>query len=492
MMYRNNMKFQNLKKFNGTATLSTNVLSALEMADVIRTTLGPMGLDKLLTDEFGKHTITNDGYTALISLKSDNPIGKLLVEIAEMQQMTVGDGTTSSVIMASEMLKEGYRMISEYGIHPTKIIREIDEGFDLIKEYLNKHTVKINSLGDKNLYKVIETATASKLDGRIIANIIINAIQILDKNSRSDIRHGIILLRRLGNDRIIDGIAIEHTPLNPMVVYKIKNPVVSIIKDTLKLPLKNNEDDDRELIVSSLEENRINVILTNATGIDIGLTMYAENNGIAIINCTTEELNLLSKTLGLKQIHSTDLLSKQNLPTVEMKEIKVEEDDEITILRNYKNPHAATIIIGGVTDETSKERMRTCTDGISAAHLAIDGGVIPGGGIAELNAARYLKKFMTENNIEKSGFNVLIAGLESVSRQILDNAGYNGYEILVDLNTQPDGVGVNIESGDYIDMQSNGVLDSLIIKLSSINAAIHVTKTILKIDKDIFIEQKKS
>ncbi|WP_061951153.1 TCP-1/cpn60 chaperonin family protein [Acidiplasma cupricumulans] len=114
-------------------------MAALEMTDLIRTTLGPRGLDKLLTDQFGHHIITNDGYTALVSTKTDHPISRLLVEIAEMQQMTVGDGTTSAVIIASEMLKEGYRMISEYDLHPTKIIKEIDEGLPIMLNYMQKN-----------------------------------------------------------------------------------------------------------------------------------------------------------------------------------------------------------------------------------------------------------------------------------------------------------------------------------------------------------------
>ncbi|WP_175266781.1 TCP-1/cpn60 chaperonin family protein, partial [Acidiplasma cupricumulans] len=344
-----------------------------------------------------------------------------------------------------------------------------------------KKTLKLKSLDDPLLNYVIKTATSSKLDGKFISDLIIQAIRLLNSKGRSDLKNGIMLLRRLGNDHLINGIAIEELPMEPEVIRNINKPVICLLKDTLKLPITSNVEEDRNKIISTILLNNINIIITNAPEIDKILKFNLEEKNVAIIRVSTEELTLLSKALQLKILNNLDLLKEKELSRKSMDSISLNEEDNLTILNNAGGNVSATLIIGGITDETSKERMRTFTDGISAAHFAMEGGILPGGGIAELNCARFLKKYMLENNIEKPGYKVLISGFESISRQILENAGYNGYEMLMQLNQQPDGIGINIDTGDYIDMINNGIVDPYIVKVSAINAAVHITKTILKI-----------
>ncbi|MDG7035385.1 MAG: hypothetical protein JRN37_10095 [Nitrososphaerota archaeon] len=473
------------------SSIANNVLAAVGMADVVRTTLGPRGLDKLLVDQLGNRVITNDGYTVLVSIKTNHPVSRLLVEIAERQQMSVGDGTTSAVIMAAEMLKEGYRIISEYNIHPTKIIGEIDEGLPIIQNYLKASAISISSLHDPLLFRVINTATSSKLDGKFIAELIAKAVDLLDKTERKDFRHGIVLLRRLGDDLFINGIALEHLPVDVSVLEGIKAPTICLVKDTLKLPLKDKEEDDRTQLISTFESSKINIIITNAPEIDQSLRLALTTRGIAIIRVSTEELELLSKALSLKWVYGIELLNNVSPPITQIDSIDINEDDELTILRSPKSGVVATLLIGGVTNETSKERMRTTTDGISAAHFAMEGGVVAGGGVAELNCAKYLQKYMAEKGIQKPGFDVLIKGLESISRQILDNSGYNGYEMALKIKGKPDGMGVDIDSGNFIDMVQHGIVDPLVTKISAINVAVHITKSILKIDRNLLkVEDK--
>jgi len=490
MSNEENKQSQNIRNVE-LSSMANNVLAAVGMADIVRTTLGPRGLDKLLVDQFGNKIITNDGYTVLVSIRTNHPISRLLVEIAERQQMSVGDGTTSAVIMAAEMLKEGYRIISEYNIHPTKIIREIDEGLPMVNDYIKGSAITLNSLHDPLLQRVINTATSSKLDGKFIAELIIKAVELLDRTERKDFRHGIVLLRRLGEDLFIDGIAIEHLPLDTSMLDQIKAPAICLIRDTLKLPLRQSDEDDRVQLISAFEAAKINIIITNAPEIDQALKLSLATKGIAIIRVSTEELELLSKSLSLKWIYGIELLNGVNPPMTQIDSIEINEDDELTILRSPKSGVVATLIIGGVTNETSKERMRTCTDGISAAHFALNGGVVAGGGIAELNCARYLQKYTAEKGIQKPGFDVLIKGLESISRQILDNSGYNGYEMELKIKGKPDGMGIDIDSGNFIDMVQHGIVDPLVTKMSAINVAVHITKSILKIDRNLLKAEDK-
>ena len=130
-------------------------------------------------------------------------------------------------------------------------------------------------------------------------------------------------------------------------------------------------------------------------------------------------------------------------------------------------------------------------DGICGLHYALKGGVVPGGGIAELNAARYLEKKMLDGKSQNIGCGILVKGLESISRQILDNAGYNGYEMMVRLRSQPDGIGVDVATGEFINMVDNGIIDSRITKMHAIQIAVHIVKTVLKIDRNLLKDDPK-
>jgi archaeal chaperonin len=460
---------------------------------VDRTTLGPRGLDKLLVDQLGNRVITNDGYTVLVSLKTNHPISRLIVEIAERQEFSVGDGTTSTVIMAAEMLKEGYRVISEYNIHPSRILSEIDEATELITKYLQTVATPITSINDPLLPKVLKTTTASKLDGEQLSRLILKAVTLLSQKQRSDLRHGLVLLRRLGEDLFIDGLAIEELPIETSFIKELANPTLCLLKGNLKFPLegiltKNDEDHQkqRQMLLSKLIDKGVNIILTNAPEIDQSLRIHLLAQKIAVIRVSTEELSVLSRSLDLPAYYGAQIISNMSdLLCFSAQGIEIDYEKKITILKAPQTGVAATLIIGGATVETSKERTRTCVDGISGAHFAIKGGIIPGGGIAELNAAKFLEKHMLQNNIQKVGYNVVMKGLESITRQILDNSGYNGYDMLVKLKSRPESQGINIETGEYIDMVQKGIIDPLITKISSIQIAVHIVKTILKIDKNL-------
>lgn len=485
------------KQFSGDLNaLAGNVMAAVSMADVVRTTMGPRGLDKLLVDQMGNRVITNDGYTVLVSLKTSHPVSRLLVEIAERQEMNVGDGTTSTVIMAAEMLKEGYRMTSECGIHPSRILSELDEGVEIVAEYFEQIQTPIESLKDPRVKDVLKTATASKLDGKQLSNHIMLAANHLGPQNRTDLRHGILLLRRLGDDVFVDGVAIEAMPQESSIVSQIIKPKICFIKDSLEFPLPGYQmeedeqhDVQRKKIINSLENKGINVILTNAPKIDAVLKMELLAKNILLIRVSTEELILFSRSLEVPAIYGAQLASGYVPPFFEAESIELDEDKNLTILRAPKSGVAATLIIGGATTETSKERMRTCIDGICGLHYALKGGIVPGGGIAELNAARYLEKKMLDGKSQNIGCGILIKGLESISRQILDNAGYNGYEMMIRLRSQPDGIGINVVDGDYINMIENGIIDSRITKMHAIQIAVHIVKTILKIDRNLLKDE---
>ncbi len=480
-----------------TSSLASNVTAAINLAEVIRSTLGPRGLDKLLLDQLGRRVVTNDGYTVLVSMKLDHPVSKLLVEIAERQQLSMGDGTTSVVLMAAEMLREGYRATTEYKIHPTKVIRQIDEGIELVISYLKACAVPIESLSSPLIKDVVQTATASKLDGAQLSSVIMRALDLLNKKGREDLRHGIMLLRRLGEDLLVEGVVVEHLPRDGSFLESLHEPNALLIRDTLKPPLLGHKiegdndtfDKEKGQLISNLVINRVSLVITNAPDLDLGVMTTLASKKIAVLRTSTEELQLLSRAMDVVPAYGMDVLTDQFQKNVfSLENIVLDEDNRLTILRKPRNEVVTTLIVGGATSETSKERARTVTDGISAAHFAIQGGVVAGGGIAELNASQHLRKQATEQGNQKPGHEVVMKGLESISSQILENSGYNGRDSLLKLKTKPESIGIDIDTGGFVNMIVEGIVDPLLVKTSALQAAAHITKTILKIDRNIVMQ----
>ena len=481
------------------SSLANNVSAAISLAEVIRSTIGPRGLDKLLLDQLGRRVVTNDGYTVLVSMKLDHPISKLLVEIAERQQHSVGDGTTSVVIMAAEMLREGYRAIAEYKIHPTTVIRQIDEAIELVISYLKTCSVAIDSLSSPLIKDVVRTATASKLDGAQLCSVIMRALDLLDKKGRKDLRQGIMLLRRLGEDLIVEGVVVEHLPRDGSFLESLREPSALLVRDTLKPPLLGHKiegdndtfDKEKNQLISNLVSNQISLVITNAPDLDLGvLTMLAAKK-VAVLRTSAEELQLLSRAMDVAQAYGMDVLTDQfENSVIALEGIALDEDNRLTILQKPRNEVVATLIVGGATNETSKERARTVTDGVSAAHFALQGGVVAGGGIAELNSSQYLRKQTSAQGNQKPGHEVVIKGLESISRQILENSGYNGHDTLLKLKTKPETIGIDIDTSGFVNMIVEGIVDPLLVKTSAIQAAAHITKTILKIDRNIIMREE--
>ena len=162
----------------GNTALENNCTAVLSIADTVRTTLGPKGLDKLLVDELGNRFITNDGATIMLSVKTAHPVAKLVVEIADRQEEKVGDGTTTAVVLAAEMIKEGKRLITDMGIHPTLIVRGIELGIQRSIELFKQMAIKIN-MKDASLAQVISTAAGSRMDGDQVVSLVGDALGFL-------------------------------------------------------------------------------------------------------------------------------------------------------------------------------------------------------------------------------------------------------------------------------------------------------------------------
>ena len=486
--------------------LESNSNAVMAVADTVRTTLGPKGLDKLLIDQAMNRHISNDGVTILLSLRAIHPVARMIVEIAERQEQLVGDGTTTAVVMAAEMIKEGKRLVKELGVHPTKVVEGIEGGVKEACQLLEKEAKKI-SLNEIALEQVVKTSLSSKLDGRKLSLLVISALRSVGKNAlyngSYDFDKTIIVLRRTTmEDRLVNGIVLERKRMDPEMPLEINEARVMIARLDLK-PVKEawvkenskyeeilNMENDRiaksKDIVNSLIATGANAILIASGEVDQVIENLLVANKVFAVRISIEEIEYLSRYTGAKPVRMMDDLKKSDI-LGRADRIYEDEDNGVIYIDNGSRGNMATMIVSGTTKETSLERWRAAIDGVNAAEAALNKGVVAGGGAAELHVIEKVKNLRLKG-LEQVGLDVVTSALESIMRQILTNAGYNGLEKVMAAKASPDTFGIDIDSGDPVDMWKLGVLDPLLVKTMALEAAGEIAKSVLRIDRNLAAE----
>ncbi len=486
--------------------LESNSNAVMAVADTVRTTLGPKGLDKLLIDQAMNRHISNDGVTILLSLRAIHPVARMIVEIAERQEQLVGDGTTTAVVMAAEMIKEGKRLVKELGVHPTKVVEGIEGGVKEACQLLEREAKKI-ALNEIALEQVVKTSLSSKLDGRKLSLLVISALRSVGKNAlyngSYDFDKTIIVLRRTTmEDRLVNGIVLERKRMDPEMPLEINEARVMIARLDLK-PVKEawvkenskyeeilNMENDRVAkskdIVNSLLATGANAILIASGEVDQVIENLLVANKVFAVRISIEEIEYLSRYTGAKPVRMMDDLKKSDI-LGRADRIYEDEDNGVIYIDNGSRGNMATMIVSGTTKETSLERWRAAIDGVNAAEAALNKGVVAGGGAAELHVIEKVKNLRLKG-LEQVGLDVVTSALESIMRQILTNAGYNGLEKVMAAKASPDTFGIDIDSGDPVDMWKMGVLDPLLVKTMALEAAGEIAKSVLRIDRNLAAE----
>jgi chaperonin GroEL (HSP60 family) len=484
----------------------------MAVADTVRTTLGPKGLDKLLIDQSMNRHVSNDGVTILLSLKAIHPVARMIVEIAERQEERVGDGTTTSVVMAAEMIKEGKRLVKELGVHPTKVVEGIENGVNLACQLLEKSSRRI-SLSDTELEQVIRTSLSSKLDGDKLSKIVLEAIRTVGKscvvphdnnNSKEyDFNKGIVVIRKNKvDDQIVNGIVLERKRVDQEMPPEVTNPKIMLAKLDLK-PIKESwiKENSRYEEILTMEKDRVtkakeivekivatgaNTILIASPEVDDVIENLLVAKGIVAVRISMDEIERLSRYTGAKLVRTVEELDNPNILGGADRLYEDEANEIIFIEKNSEN-NVVTIIVSGATKETSLERWRATLDGINAAEAALNRGILAGGGAAELHIIEKVKG-MKLKGLEQVGLEVVTSALESIMRQILTNAGFNGLEKVMEAKASPEGFGIDINTGRPIDMWKIGVVDPLLVKTTALRSAGEIAKSVLRIDRNLAAE----
>jgi chaperonin GroEL (HSP60 family) len=451
--------------------------------------------------------VSNDGVTILLSLKAIHPVARMIVEIAERQEQLVGDGTTTAVVMAAEMIKEGKRLIKELIVHPTKVVEGIDSGVRHACQLLEQEAKQI-AIDDHELEQVVHTSLASKLDGERLAGLVISALRIVGENARSngkkyDFNKSIMVIRKTSvEDQVVNGVVLERKRLDPELPVEVHQPKIMITRLDLK-PVKeswmkeNNKyqeillmENDRlkksKEVVDAMLSTGANAILIASPEVDPAVEDMLVAKRVFAARISTEEIEHLSRYTGAKPVRVIDDLKREDI-LGDAETIREDEDHSLIYIEGGAGRNIVTMIVSGSTKETSLERWRAAIDGVNAAEAALNTGAVPGGGAAELHIVERVNSLRLKG-LEQVGLEVVTTALESIMRQILTNAGFNGLEKVMAAKASPLGYGIDINSGEPVDMWKMGVIDPLLVKTTALRAAGEIAKSVLRIDRNLAAE----
>ncbi|MBS3056731.1 MAG: TCP-1/cpn60 chaperonin family protein [Candidatus Aenigmarchaeota archaeon] len=494
---------------------SRNILAAKTVAESVRTTLGPKGMDKMLVDSIGDVTITNDGATILNEMEIEHPAAKMIVEVAKTQENEVGDGTTTAVILAGELLKKAEELISQ-NIHPTVVVR----GYRMAKiksiEILNSLSKTAGINDDDILEKIAITAMTGKGSESAKESLAKMAVEAAKAVARTENKKTIInkddiqIEKKQGGSiddtELIRGIVIDKEVCHPNMSKKVKDAKIALLDVALEIKgpetnteiritspdqLKSFVDQEHAMLKDMVEKiaaSGCNVVLCQKGIDDIAQHYLAKKKITSARRVKKSDIEKLAKATGANIVSNLDDLTPADLGKAGLvEEMKIAGDDMIFV-RDCKDPKAVSILIRGGTEHVADEVKRAMEDAVLGIASTLEyGKFVYGGGAIEIELARHLRKYAeTIGGREQLAINAFSEAVEIVPRTLAESTGHDPIDILVNLRSAHDkgqgNIGVDVFKGTTGDMEAMNVIEPLKIKTQAINSATEATEMILRID----------
>lgn len=499
---------EDTQRFLGGDAQRMNIMAGKILAETVRTTLGPKGMDKMLVDSMGDVVITNDGVTILREMDIAHPAAKMLVEIAKNQEDVVGDGTTTAVIIAGELLKKAEELLDE-GIHATVIVRGYRQAVAKVHEVLND--ISLDAKDEDTLMKVAMTAMTGKGSEKAkepLARLIVDAVIKVAENDKVDKKN--INIQRVSGasvdeSEIVDGILVDKGKADPNMPKEIENAKIALLKYPLEVKdletdakinltspdqihafLENEEQMIREMI-DKIIDSGANVLFCQK-GIDDMALHYLSRAGILAVKRTKKsDMNRLEKATGAKIVTNIDDLTADDLGEAGIVYEKKVFDQMMIFIEKCKDPKAISIILRGSTRHITAEIERALEDALGVVSATLeDGKVVIGGGAPEIEIARQLKEYAESiSGREQLSINAFAEAIEVVPSTLAENAGLDTINILADLRAaheQSAFMGLDVFEGEVTDMKKVGVVEPQRVKKQAIQSAAEATEMILRID----------
>lgn len=493
----------------------TNILAARIIAESVKTTLGPRGMDKMLVDSLGDVVVTNDGVTILKEMDVEHPAAKMMVEVAKTQDDEVGDGTTTAVVIAGELLKRAEELL-EQDVHPTIIAGGYRLAAEKSQEILNKIATPISVTDDNILRKVAITAMTGKGAEKAkeyLADLVVKAVKAVAETEKDKINidtdHIKVEKKEGGgieDTELIQGVIIDKERVHSAMPKRVEKAKIALVNSALEVKeteidaeiritdpnqLKAFIDEEEKMLkemVDKVKSSGAKVLLTQK-GIDDLAQHYLSKAGIfAVRRVKKSDMEKLARATGANVVTNIEDLTSKDLGYAGIvEEVKI-GDDEMTYVKECKDPKSVSILVRGGTEHIVDEVERAIEDCLGVVPAALrDRKVLAGGGAPEIEVAKQLRVYAKSvGGREQLAIESFADSLEVIPRALAENAGLDPIDVIVDLRAkhEKDGakMGIDVYTGKVKDMYKEGVIEPLRVKTQAIDSASEVAVMILRID----------
>jgi len=492
-----------------------NIAAAKAIANAIRSTLGPRGMDKMLVDSMGDVVITNDGATILKEIDVEHPAAKMLVEVAKTQDAECGDGTTTSVVLAGELLKKA-EVLLDSNVHPTVIAHGYRMAADKAVDVLNEISMKISSKDKKKLKRIAATALRSKIAdaaGDLLSDTSVKAVlAVAEKRGKRyvvDVDNIQIVKKQGGSiddTELIEGVILDKEPVHSGMPKHIQKPKIALLDSSLEI--KKTEVDAKIQIrdptqlqafldeeeatlrgmVDSVVKSNANVVFCQK-GIDDLAQHYLAKNGIYTVRRVKKsDMEKLAKATGAEVVTDLGDLKKSMLGSAGEVELRQIGDDKMTFVTGCKNAAAVSILLRGGTEHIVDEMERSLHDALSVVGVALeDGRIAAGGGASAIEIALRLRDYAaTIGGREQMAIDAFANAIEIIPKTLAENAGLDSINSILDLRqAHKKGqkyAGLNVHTGKVVNMMEAEVIEPLRVGTQAIQSATEAAVMVLRID----------